>query len=263
MKGKRAANSRTSNRHMKLTLRRISSFLSMMCWLFVVSTTGLAQTKRLVILKLDGVPYDRVDRWVQQRGPRTGKSQLPWIDYVFYKRGTRIANFYVRGMSLSGPSWSLLNTGQHLQIKGNVEFDRFTLRSYDYLNFLPFFLTSANKTRVDMPAAEVLDSLGQPFLSDAYPLTERYLGYSLFQRGVRFMTLPNGLRNHFKKSPKEILDEWTTGLELRNTINDELSRELLASITNPALRYLEITLQDFDHTTHHNNDPASQLQSLK
>jgi len=124
---------------MKLNLCRASSLLSLLCWLLVVSTSGFAQTKRLVVLKLDGVPYDRVDRWVQERDPRTGKSQLPWIDYVFYQRGTRMANFYVRGMSLSGPSWSILNTGQHLQIKGNVEFDRFTLHSYD---FSIFFLSS-------------------------------------------------------------------------------------------------------------------------
>ena len=35
-----------------------------------------------------------------------GKSLLPWFDYVFFRNGTRITNFYVRGMSLSAPSWS-------------------------------------------------------------------------------------------------------------------------------------------------------------
>ena len=80
-----------------------------------------SQTKRLVVIQIDGLPYDVVDRFVRERDPRTGRSRLPWFDYIFYQRGTRLANFYVRGMSLSAPSWSLIDTGQHLQIKGNVE----------------------------------------------------------------------------------------------------------------------------------------------
>src|SRR5947208_14898500 len=134
-----------------------------------------AQANRLVILKFDGLPYDTVDCFVRERDPRTGKSQLPWIDHVFYERGTRLANFYVRGASLSGPSWSLLETGQHLQIKGNVEFDRYTLHSYDYLNFFPLYIAGAMGTRIDMPGVEVLDDLGLPLLSDAYAHDERYL----------------------------------------------------------------------------------------
>src|SRR5437588_500705 len=97
-----------------------------------------AQAKRIVILKVDGLQPDIVDRFVREREARTGKSLLPWMAHVFYERGTRLANFYVRGTSLSAPSWSMPETGQHLQIKGNVEYDRFTLHSYDYLNFLPF-----------------------------------------------------------------------------------------------------------------------------
>src|SRR5262249_12841478 len=123
-----------------------------------------AQTRRLVLLKIDGLPYGVLDRAVKERDPRTGKSQLPWFDYVFYQRGSRLANFYVRGMSLSAPSWSLLETGQHLQIKGNVEFDRYTLKTYDYLNFLPFVMRSGIGERADMPAVEVLDSVKTPLL---------------------------------------------------------------------------------------------------
>jgi len=73
-----------------------------------------AQVKRLVVVKIDGLPYDLVDQSAKQRDPRTGKSLLPWIDHIFYQQGTRLSNFYVRGMSLSAPSWSLLDTGQHL-----------------------------------------------------------------------------------------------------------------------------------------------------
>src|SRR2546423_6028235 len=86
--------------------------------------------KRLVMVKIDGLPGYYVDRFVRQRDPVTGKSVLPWIEEIFYKNGTRFPNFYTRGISLSAPSWSLLDTGQHLQIKGNVEYDRYTLGTY-------------------------------------------------------------------------------------------------------------------------------------
>ena len=89
-----------------------------------VTVIAQARTKRVVLIKVDGLPYEMVERFARQTDPATGKSLLPWFDNVFFKNGTRITNFYVRGMSLSAPSWSTLDTGQHLQIKGNVEFDR-------------------------------------------------------------------------------------------------------------------------------------------
>src|SRR5687768_9155390 len=101
----------------------------------LVFQSAHAQAKRVVLLKVDGLPYPTVDRFVRERDPQTGKSRLPWFEHIFYQNGTRLTNFYVRGMSLSGPSWSLIDTGQHLQIKGNVEFDRYTFHTYDYLNF--------------------------------------------------------------------------------------------------------------------------------
>src|ERR1043166_8980644 len=183
--------------------------------LLLCAATSFAQTKRLVVIKCDGLPYDVVDRFVKQRDPQSGKSLLPWIDYIFYQRGARLSNFYVRGMSLSAPSWSLLETGQHLQIKGNVEFDRYTLHSYDYLNFFPLYLAGINGSRIDMRAVEVLDSLDLPMLSDAYPHNERYTTYSIFLRNPRYSTLQRSLQGHFTKSPKELFDEWTMGFEMR------------------------------------------------
>src|SRR5262245_29472171 len=186
--------------------------------LCVIAFSCSAQTKRLVLIKCDGLPQNLVDRYVKQRDPVTGKSSLPWIDYIFYQRGTRLANFYVRGMSLSAPSWSLLDTGQHLQLKGNVEFDRYTLHPYDYLNFLQLYVSGINGSRIDMPGVEVLDSLGIPLLTDAYPHDERYVTFSLFLRGARYSTLQASLQNRFMRSPKELFDEWTMGLEMRSAL---------------------------------------------
>ena len=165
------------------------------------STIFAASAKRLVVVKVDGLPYDTVERFVRQRDPRTGKSLLPWFEHIFYEGGTRLNNFYVRGMSLSGPSWSLLDTGQHLQIKGNVEFDRYTLHSYDYLNFIPLYIENIAQRRVDMPGVEVLDELGLPLLMDAFPHGERYISFQLYQRGVRWTTL--------KPSARPIRSSWS------------------------------------------------------
>ncbi len=223
----------------------------------------IAQTKRLVVIKCDGLQYDLVDRFVKERDPNTGKSSLPWIDYIFYQRGTRLSNFYVRGMSLSAPSWSTLDTGQHLQLKGNVEFDRYTLHSYDYLNFLPLYVNAISGSRIDMPAVEVLDSIGLPLLPDAYPHDERYITFSLFLRGARFSTLQGSLQSRFSKSPKELFDEWTMGFEVRSALTDQLVRELTAKLNDPKVRYLDLFMADFDHIAHHNNDSKSHLFVLK
>jgi hypothetical protein len=244
-------------------MNRRTSLLAAFLLLLVCYSSTVAQPKRLVVIKCDGLPYDMVDRLVRQRDPQSGKSVLPWIDHIFYQRGARLSNFYVRGMSLSAPSWSLLDTGQHLQIKGNVEFDRYTLRSYDYLNFFPLYIGGIVGARVDMPAVEILDSLGLPLLADAYAHDERYMTLSLFLRGPRYSTLQGGLQNKFMRPPKEIFDEWTMGLEMRNAITDQLVRELLAKLNNPKIRYADLFLADFDHIAHHNNDKESQTFVLK
>ena len=236
--------------------------LAVVLILFAASHS-FAQAKRLVILKVDGLPYSILDSAVQERNPRTGKSQLPWIEHVFYQRGARLSNFYVRGMSLSAPSWSLLDTGQHLQVKGNVEFDRYTLHAYDYLNFIPFYFKSAVGSRIDMPGTEVLDSLGLPLLCDAFPHDERYIGFQLYQRGMRFATLRDGLQNRFVKNPRELLDEWTMGLQTRDMFFEQMEKELIQSLANPKIRYLDLYISNFDHVAHHNRDRQSQMLELQ
>lgn len=242
---------------------RLCVFAGILLFLLFTAGTSLAQTKRLVIIKCDGLPYDLVDRLVKQRDPQSGKSVLPWIDHIFYQRGARLSNFYVRGMSLSAPAWSLLETGQHLQIKGNVEFDRYTLHTYDYLNFFPLYVGAIVGARVDMRAVEVLDSLGLPMLSDAYRHNERYLSYSMFLRGPRYSTLQIGVQNRFTKSPKKLFDEWTMGFEVRSLLTDQLVRELTAKLADPKVGYLDLFITDFDHIGHHNNDRQSHLFVLK
>lgn len=226
-------------------------------------SSSFAQAKRLVVIKVDGLPNDMIDRFVRERDPQSGKSLLPWFEEVFYKHGTRVSNFYVRGMSLSAPSWSLLETGQHLQIKGNVEFDRFTLHNYDYLNFLPFYFANAFAQREDMPGPMVLDTVGVPMLVDAFAYDERLMSYELYQRGQRWGTLQRSAQNRFARSPRELLDEWTMGFEMREAITNQLEREIIERVNDPRVRYMDLFIMDFDHAAHHNRDREAHLYALQ
>lgn len=234
-------------------------------FLILVSTLpAWSRTERIVILKVDGLPFDLLDNLVRERDPQTGKSILPWIDHVFYKQGSRLSQFYARGLSLSAPSWALLDTGQHSLIKGNAEFDRLTQRCYDYLNFFSFYLKSSAGRRVDMPGVEVLDDSGIPLLCDAFAPEERQLSYQLYQRGARLTTLGRGLRNFLvRKNPREWMDEWTLGVEAASIVFSELERELLARLNDPRVLYLDFFTADFDHAAHLNRDLEAHLHAIR
>jgi hypothetical protein len=251
------------NKLNRYLVRRLLLAAVIACPLSLHSSALAASAKRVVVIKVDGLPGDTVERFVRRRDPRTGKSLLPWFEHVFYERGTRLDNFYVRGMSLSGPSWSLLDTGQHLQIKGNIEFDRYTLHAYDYLNFIPFWVANVGGVRVDMPGPELLDEVGVPLLADAYPYEGRYLSFQLYQRGTRWTTLQRGLQKKFDKSPGELFDEWQMGIGGRDIISSQMEREMIEKLQDPRVRYLDLYTADFDHAAHHNRDEATQFAALR
>src|SRR6185503_16099035 len=244
--------------------RRLPQVCCVVLFLITLAPQCLSQTQRVVVIQIDGLPYDVVDRFVRERDPRTGRSRLPWFDYIFYQRGARLANFYVRGMSLSAPSWSLIDTGQHLQIKGNVEFDRYTMQTFDYLNFIPFYIQATVGKRIDMQGAEIMDGLGIPLSQDAFPRDERHSTFSLFQRGPKYVVFQKALENKFRTAPRDLFDEWAMGgLAIRDAVPDQFVRELIERLNNPKLKYLEVVNTDFDHTAHHNNDRESHLAVLK
>jgi hypothetical protein len=237
--------------------------LALILLAFLATGPLAAEAKRVVIIKLDGVPHDLLERELRHIDPSSGKSNLPWMDHIFARRGTRIENFYVRAISLSAPSWSLLDTGRHLQIHGNAEFDRYTYHVYDYLNFFPFYLGYALQSRVDMPGVEVLDDLGIPFLIDNFPYQNRYQSFQLYQRGVRWNTLRQGLEHHFSRSPRDLLDEWTMGFEIGGSVEEQMERELIEKLADPQIRYLDYFTGEFDHVAHLTPDPASQRAALQ
>lgn len=237
--------------------------LSVLVCLFVVQTEA-RQVKRVVIIKADGLSGDFVDRFVRERDPATGKSILPWFEEIFYKKGTRLENFYVRGMSLSGPAWSLLDTGRHLQLKGNVEYDRYTLHAYDYLNFIPFYIDYGRGKKADMPAVEVLNQLDIPILSDAFEFEKSYTSPQLLQRGNDWNVLANSFVNFFPKNPNDLIDEWTIGFNYRNMVMSQNERDIIYGLQNkPEIEYYDYFTTVVDHASHHNRDIKTRLHALQ
>jgi hypothetical protein len=221
--------------------------------------SALGQAKRLVIVKVDGLPGDVVEKYAGETDPTTGKSRLPWIHRVFIEQGAWVKNFYVRGISLSVPSWQLLDTGHSALIRGNAEYDRFTGRVYDYMNFFPFYLGYSKSKLVDMPGVEVLDQCGAPLLIDRFGWEQRYQTLELFQRAVRWRTLQGVLTGRFQsRSPRELFDEWQTGFEMRQQLVEQLERDVMASLANPGVLFLDYQFPGYDHLAHLTNDEASQ-----
>jgi Type I phosphodiesterase / nucleotide pyrophosphatase len=239
--------------------------ISVRILLAAILVSGLlnGQAKRLVVVKVDGLPADRIERLVQDIDPESGRSALPWMHHIFVERGAWVRNFYVRGISLSAPSWSMLDTGRHLTIRGNAEFGRFMPRVYDYLNFFPFYVGYARLKRVDMPGVEVLDQFGIPLLLDRFPPEARHESMQLFQRGVRWTTLKDSVKNQVAQPVKELLNEWETGLEMAPGIDKEEEKELIEALEDPTILYLDYYLGDYDHTAHLTNDDPSQLAVIK
>ncbi len=246
-----------------------SNFLrfAVLCAVIAVTASNHAAQglKRLVIVKIDGLPNESIDRYVKKRDPKTGKSMLPWFEEIFYKNGTRMENFYTRGISLSGPAWGMVDTGQHMHVKGNVEFDRFTLQTYDYLRFFAFYLDNYFAKRADMPAAEVMDQLKIPLLVDMFPYEKRYHSPQLYQRDNHWMgNLGAGFVALFPRDPIDLMNEYSLGLEFLQMTVRQNEREIAARvITWPQIDYFDYFDTNFDHVMHDNNDERSRLIELK
>ncbi|BDC51331.1 hypothetical protein F183_A36470 [Bryobacterales bacterium F-183] len=214
--------------------------------------------KRVVVIKLDGLPGWYVEKALAEKNPATGKSRAPWMEHIFERQGVRFLNFYTRGISLSVPSWQVLDTGQHTQIHGNAEFDRYTSHVYDYLNFIPFYINYSRGKLADMPSVQVSDEAGVPMLLDWFRRPERYQAFQLNQRAVRFRTLPRVLTTRLSGRPaRQLMDEWQAGFSFGQGVYEEMERELLEKLEDPSVRYLDFFSGDFDHQGHLTMDKFS------
>jgi hypothetical protein len=218
--------------------------------------------RRVVILQIDGLNADLLYRNMREKDPATGKPRLPWFAHVFGESGTVFENFYTRGISLSAPSWSMLNTGRHTVIRGNVEYDRYTGEVYDYLNFFPFYLDYARGREVDMPGVQVLDSAGIPLMADYFGYAHAFQSPQLFQRGVRWQTLEHSLGRQFSKEALLAMIEDGDKPSLEQDLEQQTEAELDIALKQPDVLYLDFFTGRLDHEAHATNQPEALYQEL-
>ncbi|HEY7210975.1 MAG TPA: alkaline phosphatase family protein [Bryobacteraceae bacterium] len=219
--------------------------------------------KRLVIIKVDGLNGSLLYRTMQGHNPQTGKSPLPWFSHIFDRGGIVFDNFYVRGVSLSAPSWSLLDTGQHTVIRGNVEYDRYTGQVYDYLNVFPFYLGYARSRAVDMPGVEVLDRAGIPLLIDRFNYEQTLQSFQLFQRGVVWTTLKNALLGAFSGKALISVIESAAPISLSSSLANQIENILVRGLRSPQFIYLDLFTGNADHEGHATSKPEALLHVME
>ncbi len=234
----------------------------LLAFIFLVSHAWSATARRLVILKVDGMGQDLLASALEERDPASGKSELPWLSHIFVEQGAIYENFYTRGISLSAPSWSMLDTGRHTVIRGNVEYDRFTGEVYDYLNFFPLYIGYARQKQVDSPGVEVLDRAGIPLLIDRFEFAQIFQSFQLFQRGVRWTTLQDVLKRKFSsKSIFSMLEGATPSYD--SLLQAQTKAELVENLQQPQVLYLDFFTGDVDHIGHASSEPAALLKELR
>ncbi len=236
-------------------IRRLRTALAV-----AVLTAAIAQAaNRIVVLKVDGLGADLLYQTMGETDPATGKSRLPWIERIFHENGTIFTNFYTRGISLSAPSWSMLDTGHHTVIRGNAEYDRYTGEVYDYLNFFPFYVGYARQQLVDMPGVQVLDRAGIPLVIDAYSYSQIYQSFQLYQRGVSFTTLRNVLKRRFSSQALLSTVENGESPPLSELWERETEAEIKNGVSAGTYLYLDLYTGEIDHEGHATN----RLQTLQ
>ncbi len=220
-------------------------------------------TTRLIVIKVDGLPQDTVDRFVHTPNPRTGRSFLPWIERLFYQQGVRFQNFYCSGMSLSEPSWAIIDTGRHSLIKGNFEVDRHTGDTADHLNFFNFYYEAARHRRVYPDAVDSLDAARIPLLSDAFRFEERETGIQLLRRGTKFYDfLEVGLKP-FSGPVSERVGDLLVGVDFHQAYADTTREAFIKGVEDPELRYVDYYNADVDGTIHDDNSDEAILEALQ
>ena len=227
-----------------------------------VASSAQPPARRVVILKIDGLNADLLYRNMRDKDPATGKPRLPWLSHIFAENGTVFENFYVRGISLSAPSWSILDTGRHTVIRGNVEYDRYTGEVYDYLNVFPFYLGYARGREVDMPGVEVLDAAGIPLLIDGFGYSDSFQSSQLFQRGVHWQLLEHAL-GLFPKTGLLPLLVHAGARSLEQDLEQQTESELDQALQEPGVLYLDFFVPSVDHEAHATNDAGVLYQVLQ
>jgi Type I phosphodiesterase / nucleotide pyrophosphatase len=225
-------------------------------------THAAAQVERVVVVKADGLSPALIEQYLNR--PEDPRTPVPWMAYIFAQHGVWFENFYSRGLSLSAPSWSILDTGRHLEIRGNVEYDRYTLNAFDYLNVFPAYFARGTAHQMDMAGVELLDEHHIPLLIDRFPYGAWYQNAQLLQRSVNWDSMQGALKRTFSaKSVRDVVDEWQVGWQFAASWSRENEERLVADLNNPKIQYLEFFSGGFDHVAHLTNDRVSQMHEVQ
>ena len=216
-----------------------------------------------MILKVDGLPEDLLEQSVKETGGPAARATAAALDPACLLTERRMDGKLLRARPES--LRALLVAARYrpaLEIRGNVEYDRYTLRVYDYLNFFPFYFGYPISRHIDMPGVELLDEAGIPLLIDRFPYEQRFQSCSSAAR-ARLNSFPGALKRASPQSPKDFLDEWQIGLPWAASIYRQTEADLIRNLQNPQIRYLDYFTGDYDHVAHLTADPVSQLDALE
>ncbi len=150
---------------------------------------GELSESRLVLIKVDGLPGPLLEAVLDPDGAEadrlpaphlfrqacararqiSGRSMLlPNIHHYFVERGLRACRVDSATLTLSVPSWSLIDTGQPSLVKTNAYFNRFDGRLLNYLDQLRQSITLLTNGAGRSAALAPLDLVGIPIVTDAF-----------------------------------------------------------------------------------------------
>ena len=123
--------------------------------------------------------------------PKTGRSTLPWIKRVFDEKGTTVRNFYVRGISLSAPSWCVLEPSALCHSREcRIRSVRPTgLRLPEHVPVVTSVWTLRKRGYAGSGGARRSPAFQRPGSIILAKVVPRSQGLQLYQRGVRWSTL--------------------------------------------------------------------------
>jgi hypothetical protein len=230
----------------------------------VESTRAATESRvRLVVIKVDGLSQETVDRFIDRVDRATGRYALPWIRRLFYDSGVRLEHFYARGISLSEPSWAIIDTGHEPLVKGNFEVDRRTGWASDHLNTVAIYYEVAKKRRVYPDAVEALDAAGIPLVSDAFRFEERETGIQLVRRGTKFYDFLEVGLGPVKGPVSERFGDLLVGVDFKKSYLDATRKSFLDAVADPTKRYVDYYNPSIDEALHDDATDGAILHELQ
>ena len=217
------------------------------------SQAVLNQSKRVVLIKVDGLPPDLMaavafpenaeflsrlpyaeDLRSQIRFYReqTGRKLiLPNIRHYFFEDGVYIENMFSETLTLSAAAWAVADTGQPSVIKGHATFSRDTSYLRSHLDGFRDIIDAMKRGESKTAALWNLDQIGNSLMLDAFDWDRTWTGPQVYRRQAnRELLLEGGIRwlNNDRKGVGDIveshLSRLVTGIDYTEFAQEMSSR---------------------------------------